>query len=248
MKLTLLLSILTNILFLVIGGIAIKKKGGLSYLLNKFYSLVSIRSKLNLMYNNPFYQDKTSHFQTLPKSEAEIIFLGDSLTDLCEWAEFLENSLVKNRGICGDTTDGILNRIENIIQSQPQKIFLLIGINDLNQGRQVTDIAKNYSLILREFNDALPHTKLFVQSVLPVNYQKFQKTGVNEKIIALNTQLQELAKEFSCHYIDLFSAFLDKNNELDSQYTTDGVHLNGQGYLVWKRIIEQDVAREASFK
>ena len=76
---------------------------------------------------------------------------------------------------------------------------------------------------------------------MPVNYQKFQKDGVNDKVIELNLKLRELAKDFSYQYIDLFPAFLDTNNELDSQYTTDGVHLNGQGYLIWKGIIEKDV-------
>ncbi|NEQ20768.1 MAG: G-D-S-L family lipolytic protein [Microcoleus sp. SIO2G3] len=196
------------------------------------------------MYDTPYYQDKTSHFRALPKSELGIIFLGDSLTDLCEWAELLENDQIKNRGICGDTTEGILNRIDNIIEYQPKKLFILIGINDLNQGIQVLDVVKNYSLILRKIKDNLPNTKVFIQSVLPVNYQKFQKNGVNDKVVELNVGLRELSKEFSYQYVDLFSAFLDINKELDSQYTIDGVHLNGQGYLLWKTILEKDVNGE----
>ena len=240
-KFALLLSCLINILFVGMGSLFIARRGGFSYLLHKLSSLKSDRARLTAMYDNPFYQDKTSHFRALPKSESGIIFLGDSLTDLCEWAELLKNDQIKNRGICGDTTDGILNRIDNIIEYQPQKLFLLIGINDLNQGRQVPDIVENYNLILNSIKDKLPTTKVFIQSVLPVNHQKFQKSGVNDKVIELNLKLRELAKEFSYQYIDLFSAFLDINKELDSQYTTDGVHLNGQGYLVWKGIIEKDV-------
>lgn len=232
---------LFNILVLGLGTFFVAQRGGSSYLLGRLSLLQSYKSRITAMYDNPFYRDKTSHFETLSKSEAEIIFLGDSLTDLCEWAELLKNDQIKNRGICGDTTDGILNRIDNIIEYQPQKLFLLIGINDLNQGRQVPDIVENYNLILNNIKDKLPTTKVFIQSVLPVNYQKFQKSGVNDKVIKLNLKLRELAKEFSYQYIDLFSAFLDINKELDSQYTTDGVHLNGQGYLVWKGIIEKDV-------
>jgi lysophospholipase L1-like esterase len=240
-KSTLLFSFLINILFVGMGIIFIARRGGLSYLWQKLSSLRSERARLTAMYNNPFYQDKTSHFRNLPKSELGIIFLGDSLTDLCEWAELLENDQIKNRGICGDTTDGILNRIDNIIEYQPQKLFILIGINDLNQGRQVSEIVENYNLILSSIKNKLPNIKVFIQSVLPVNQQKFQKSGVNDKVIELNIKLRELAKKFSYQYIDLFSAFLDINKELDSQYTTDGVHLNGQGYLLWKGIIEKDV-------
>jgi len=156
----------------------------------------------------------------------------------------LKNDRIKNRGICGDTTEGVLNRIDNIIEHQPKKLFILIGINDLNQGIQVFDIVENYHLILRKVKESLPNTQVFIQSVLPVNYQKFQRNGVNDKVVELNVRLRELTKEFSYQYIDLFSAFLDINKELNSQYTIDGVHLNGQGYLLWKKIIEKDVNGE----
>jgi lysophospholipase L1-like esterase len=100
------------------------------------------------LYNSSYYQDKKTHFDTLPKSESEIIFLGDSLSDYCEWSELFPNQRIKNRGIAGDTTNGILNRIDEVIASKPQKLFLLIGINDLERGRRIADIVKNYRLIL----------------------------------------------------------------------------------------------------
>ena len=62
-----------------------------------------------------------------------------------------------------------------------------------------------------------------------------------DKVRELNTKLQELAKDFSLPYIDLFAAFSDSYRELDEKYTTDGVHLNGEAYLLWKKIIEKDV-------
>jgi lysophospholipase L1-like esterase len=169
------------------------------------------------------------------------MFLGDSLTDLCEWAEILKDDQIINRGICGDTTDGILNRINNIIDYKPKKLFLMIGINDLNQGVSVENIVENYILILEAFKNQIPVTKVFIQSILPVNNQLRSNGEVNKKIIDLNAKLKELAQTFSFQYIDLFTAFLDKDNQLDAQYTSDGVHLNGQGYLIWKEIIEKDV-------
>jgi lysophospholipase L1-like esterase len=66
--------------------------------------------------------------------------------------------------------------------------------------------------------------------------------------MTLNEQLKDLAKTFPFQYIDLFSSFLDGNNELDAQYTTDGLHLNGQGYLIWKGIIEKQVNDSASVR
>ena len=192
------------------------------------------------MYDSPFYRDKKSHFETLPKIERKIMFLGDSLTDLCEWAEILKDDQIINRGICGDTTDGILNRINNIVESKPKKLFLMIGINDLNQGVPVEDVANNYQLILETLKDQVPEVQIFIQSLLPINTQ-LRNHDVNQKIIDLNYKLKQLAETFSFQYINLLSAFLDKNNQLDAAYTSDGVHLNGQGYLIWKEIIEKDV-------
>lgn len=241
LQLTGFISVLLNILFLGLASVFIARKGGIGYLLRKLALLQGSKFRIAAMYDNPFYWDKKSHFETLPKSEADTIFLGDSLTDLCEWSESFKNNRIKNRGICGDTTEGILNRIDNIIESKPQKLFILIGINDLNQGRKVEDVLKSYTSILRTLQEQIPETQVFIQSVLPVNNAKFPNNGVNEKVLKLNTELKKLAKEFSFCYIDLFSSFLDSNNQLDAQYTSDGVHLNGKGYLIWQKIIEKDV-------
>jgi lysophospholipase L1-like esterase len=193
------------------------------------------------MYDTPYYWERKSHFDTLPQSESDIVFLGDSLTNACEWHEFFRNIRLKNRGISGDTTNGLLNRIDEVIESKPRKVFMMIGINDLNQGRNVEVILNTYKIILKSFQDKTSKTEVFVQSILPLNNQKRPNNGTNNKIIELNAKLKNLAQEFSFHYIDLFSAFLDENNQLDARYTIDGIHLNGQGYLVWKGIIEKDV-------
>ena len=229
-----------NLLFFGLGTIFVTKRGGLTYLISKLAFWQRFPSSVAAICDTPFYQDKKSHFESLPKSEAEIIFLGDSLTDLCEWSEIFRNDRIKNRGICGDTTDGILNRITNIVESKPQKIFIMISINDLNQGREIKTISDNYKQILDIFKSQIPETKIYLQSVLPVN-KRFNKAEINEKVVQLNAKLKEFAQEFSVQYIDLFSYFLDKNNELDARYTLDGVHLNGEGYLLWKQVIEKDV-------
>lgn len=235
----LLISSLLNLLFLVLATIFIVKKRGIKYVTSKLKQWQT--NKLTAMYDNSFYRDKKSHFEALPNTTEEIVFLGDSLTDLCEWSEVFRNQNIKNRGICGDTTAGILNRINNIIESQPQKLFIMIGINDLNQGILVEDIEKNYQSILEIFKNQIPGANVFIQSLLPVNNQLFINQGVNDKIIVLNSKLEDLSKKFSFQYIDLFTVFLDENNQLDAAYTSDGIHLNGQGYLVWQAIIEKYV-------
>jgi lysophospholipase L1-like esterase len=243
-QIALALSGIFNALFLAIVIIFAAQKGGVPYLLDKIAFLLGKETKLVPMTDNPYYIDKTQHFSTLSITNSDIVFLGDSLTDYCEWAELLEDTRIKNRGISGDRTDGILPRIDEILAGKPQKLFLTIGINDLVQGRAVSDLIENYRLILDKIRDNPPE-RVFVCSVLPINNQKSaSKLNIklnNQKVLAANAQLQELARNYSYQYIDLFSAFSDENNELDPQYTTDGVHLNGKAYLHWQGIVEKNV-------
>lgn len=240
-KIVMLFSILFNVLILGAGSILIYSKGGIDYLIRQISFLQTPEMRATFMYDSPYYRLRKSHFKILSQSEADIVFLGDSLTDIGEWQELFKNARIKNRGISGDTTKGILNRIDEVIDSQPQKIFIMIGINDLTKGSSVDETFNNYQNILSIFQKENPKTKVFVQSVLPVNNQKHPNIGANNKIIDLNNRLKDLAKKISFNYIDLFSDFLDSDNQLDAQYTTDGIHLNGQGYLLWKGLIEQEV-------
>ena len=240
-KIVLLISILLNILILGLASIWVYSKAGISYIIRKTSFLQSSAARAKFMYDTPYYWDKKSHFETLPQADADIIFLGDSLTDSCEWQELFRNVRLKNRGISGDTTNGVLNRIDEVLESKPRKIFIMIGINDLNQGVKVEDILNNYKIILKYFQEKTPQTEVFVQSLLPLNNQNFPNNGMNKKIIELNDKLRKLSQKSSFHYIDLYSSFLDGDNQLDARYTTDGIHLNGQGYLLWKESIEQDV-------
>jgi len=234
------LSIILNLLLFLLGLIVVTKRGGLPYLWRK----LSLRQS-DKLYGNPYYHDRKSHFETLINNEPAIIFLGDSLTDCCEWSEIFRGKNIKNRGIAGDRTDGILKRIDETLASRGQKIFIMVGINDLIQNRQTAAVVVNYKLILEKIQYQNPETEVFIQSVLPINNQKAQATQQislnNEKVIELNDKLQELAQEFSFHYLDLFTFFADEKHELNAKYTSDGVHLNGQAYLLWQEIIEKYV-------
>ncbi len=235
----LLVSGMLNILFFSLGILFIAKRGGISYLNRKIVALANNKSKAGQAANQSYYLHQTSLFQIFPKSTSDIIFLGDSITDECEWAELLENPHIKNRGISGDTTIGVLNRLDNILESKPQKIFLMVGINNFIYYKQpVEELVADYKKMIAEVQNKSPTTKLFIQSVLPVNKTKYKSGVDNNNIMKLNSRLRELATEFSLPYIDVFSHLADSENQLDSRYTQDGVHLNGQAYLVWKQLIE----------
>jgi len=187
-----------------------------------------------------YYYHKKEHFETLPKSKKDIIFLGNSITDNCEWAELFGNPHIKNRGIGGDDTDGILERLSDITSGQPAKIFLMIGTNDLAFGKTVNYITSNYRKIITRIRQESPRTKIYIQSILPTD-DAIHTNRKNTDIILINEGLQDIAREFSIPYIDLFGAFMTENNKLNKEYSLDGLHLNGKGNLLWKNMIARYV-------
>lgn len=241
-SLLLLVSTSLNILFLLFALWIIFRKGGIFYLKSKILSLgkKSVQNEWNI---NSYYKHKKSQFELLPQSNDSIIFLGDSITDEGEWFELLRNNNIKNRGISGDTTGRILNRLDTIIQAKPKQIFLMVGINDLvNEKKSIEQVLSQYTMILEQLQAQTPQTKVFIQSVLPVNNNLALFDQNNNIVIQLNLKLQELAKQFNYQYIDVFYPLADSQNELDAQYTTDGLHLNGKAYLTWKEVVENYVA------
>jgi lysophospholipase L1-like esterase len=167
-----------------------------------------------------------------------IIFLGDSITDNCEWNELLQISSAQNRGIAGDITNGVLNRLDSVIKANPNKLFLMIGVNDLGINRNQEDIVKDYDEILSVLTKSLPNTKIYVQSILPTNVKITKYIGDNKNIIALNKNIKLLSDKYHLSYIDLYSKMIDNDGNLNKDYTVDGLHLNGNGYLVWKDAIK----------
>ena len=189
-----------------------------------------------------YYGQKETLFRLLPDTKGEIIFLGNSITDIGEWAEIWQNLKVKNRGISGDNTFGVLARLDEVVSSKPAKIFLMIGINDIARNTPGEVIESNYEKILQRIKAASSKTKVYVQSILPTNdaFTEFKRhQGKDVQIRALNQQLEMLAQKHGYTYVDLYSVFLDAEGKMDKQYTNDGLHINGYGYMKWKEVLEQ---------
>src|SRR5690554_6567330 len=84
--------------------------------------------------HSTFYYQRVSLFERIPVSNEAIIFLGNSITNGGECTELLNDIRIKNRGISGDVCQGVLDRLNSIIDGELSKIFLLIGIHDLARG------------------------------------------------------------------------------------------------------------------
>jgi lysophospholipase L1-like esterase len=183
------------------------------------------------------------YFSVSPTPARPVVFLGDSITYGGDWPGLFPNSSAVNRGIGGDSTLGLLKRLDQVIALKPSQIFLMIGTNDLCYNRPIPRIVANYRGILERFRDELPGTTVYVESVLPFNETMFPENGLrnNDEIRDLNKEIKLLAKQYRYPFIDLTSAFVDEDGRLNKEYTTDGLHLNKAGYLQWRQQIQQYV-------
>ena len=188
-----------------------------------------------------YYYHKKEHFETLPDTPGEIIFLGNSITDGAEWFElFGGNPSIKNRGIGGDDTDGVLARLKEVTSSKPAKVFVMIGTNDLAFGKTVEHVAENHQKIINQIKADSPTTKIYMQSVLPVD-DAIHYTRPNASMLEINKRLKIYCEQNGVTYIDLVSTFSDEKGKLNKKYSIDGLHLNGAGYLKWVDVIKKFV-------
>ncbi len=202
--------------------------------------MILILCPVMILGQSVYHEQRASLFELLPGDTADIIFLGNSITDGGNWSELFNNASVKNRGISADVTEGVLARLDVIVKHKPAKIFIMIGINDLANGASVIEIVQNYTKIIQVIRIDSPGTRCFIQSVLPVNPDmgKFSNhTNKSAEVSQLNWHLRRLATQNDCIFIDLYSEFLAGGGKLNPEYTNDGLHLTGAGYLKWRDLL-----------
>jgi lysophospholipase L1-like esterase len=120
----------------------------------------------------------------------------------------------------------------------------MIGINDLYDGFDIQEIVLNYSRIIQKISESSPDTKIYVQSLLPINekllFRYFPDSKIKVKnILKLNNNLKDLSRQFDLTYVDLYPLFMANGDQLNENLTLDGLHLNGKGYWIWKSAIEK---------
>lgn len=189
---------------------------------------------------NSFYYQRASLFDSLPVDSDDIIMLGNSLTNGCEWHELLDNPNVKNRGISSDVIQGVYDRLGPIVEGRPAKIFLMIGVNDISHNLGADSVANAYINLISHIRGCLPETQLYVQSCLPVNISFNQFLGMADKeqtIRDVNRLVCAKSDSLGFTWVDLYSRFVDEEGHMKSDYTNDGLHLLGDGYLLWRDCI-----------
>ncbi|BAZ66001.1 MAG: G-D-S-L family lipolytic protein [Pelatocladus maniniholoensis HA4357-MV3] len=173
------------------------------------------------------------------------ILAGDSLSLWFPPELLPENRNWLNQGISGENSTGLLKRLELFDRTQPETIFVMIGINDLIQGNEDEIILNNHRQIMRYLRRVHPQTQIVIQSILPHAGEEATWEGrekllniPNSRILELNQQLQTMATKEGVKYLNLHPLFVNNQGNLRHNFSTDGLHLNPQGYLVWSSALQ----------
>ncbi|MEL6867942.1 MAG: GDSL-type esterase/lipase family protein [Bacteroidota bacterium] len=223
----LILSLFINFVSLVGLLFLIQKLGGPRYILFKMRHLGVAG----------VYEHKKSIQADLSIDSTDIVFMGNSITAQGPWVEFFDQPRIKNRGIEGDVTQGILERLAHMLKTPPAQLFLLIGINDLI-ANDPAHVLKNYRRILEELAEKAPQTQVIIQSIYPVN-DNLRKNGIDHQdILDINTELEKMVAEFGMIYVDLHPLLANAQGKLNAEFSIDGIHLNSKGYAVVRKALE----------
>ncbi|PLR52066.1 GDSL-type esterase/lipase family protein [Chimaeribacter arupi] len=163
--------------------------------------------------------------------KGDYVMVGDSITENARWDDIFPNYKIVNRGIAGDDTTGILERIDDIIATGAKKAFIMVGTNDIDRGMSADGIVENIGKIADKLKEA--GMDIVVESTLFSGETLRQKNIVINQI---NNKLTKFCKEKSYHYVDINKS-LAVDGVLNPEFSLDDTHINFKGYKAWSNEI-----------
>ncbi len=171
--------------------------------------------------------------KSIRNEQADIVFLGDSITYGGEWDEYFKDLNVYSIAVPGDSVEEILCKVDMVSSLKPEKIFIMVGTNNISRIGYGNTISQKYEELIIELQNKTS-ARIFIQSVLPVR----EPSGLsNTRIDKANDIIKNIAERYSCVYVNLHDEFSNENGELQLEYSSDGCHINESGYIKWVSII-----------
>lgn len=180
------------------------------------------------------------------RGDAELLFMGDSITDFWRNAEgpfagkavfdkYFGRWNVANFGIAGDTTQGVLYRLQNGEGQgfSPRAVMLMIGTN--NTARNTApEIAEGIGAVVLELKKSFPRAKILLLAVFP---RSRPNDPVRATIAEINRTIAKLHDGDQVHYLDIGQTFLDPQGNIPSDVMSDGLHPGAKGYAIWAEAV-----------
>ena len=165
------------------------------------------------------------------------LFMGDSLIEFFNWQKRFPDREVFNYGIAGETAEGLLARLPNIINriQSPDLVMIMTGIN--NVAMEDYGFLFTYEKIIARLREAYGQATINMTSLLPVDL-----FFLGDAIPRINRRLKEISENNNILYLDLYPLFIDENSRaITSCFEADGVHLSAEGYEIWARALENTI-------
>lgn len=172
--------------------------------------------------------------------DVDVVFFGDSETAGGNFQKAFPDIKSINLGYIGEDVKGMLRRVETIAAVNPKQVFLMAGINGLQQ-QTMEDFEFWYAALVDAIRNAVPDAELYIESILPVT--SYSDYCDNSKIREANTILQRMAIERNSPYIDVYSAYAH-DGALPDEMSYDGLHLTEEAYSIWYESIKELMSKE----
>ena len=205
-------------------------------------------------YSDHYYKRTAQFEQERPITPNDIVMLGDSLTEGGDWESYFAQWLPKgisvvNRGIVGDDAPGIYDRLHQILPGKPKKIFLLVGVNDISHQITADSVLVDIEKVVKTIRSQCPKTKLYIQSLLPYNFEKciyktMNKVDKTPVIRDVNKGLKKMARKYNVKFIYLYDYLKAPGSlHLDARFTKDGLHINQDAYKIWANALKKYIKK-----
>ena len=197
-------------------------------------------------------KEKIDRYRILNEAvvKGQILFTGSSLMEQFPINELLMTEkmdcIIYNRGVGGFTTDDMLENMDvQVFATEPSKIFINIGTNDISNPsisfeEALTHTITNYEKILVQIKEKLPETQVYMMAYYPVKEdapllegecdRTMFKNRNNTNLPIANEEVKKLADKFGYTYIDVNNGLTDVNGNLKEEYTIEGVHMYANAY------------------
>ena len=190
-------------------------------------------------YVNTWQRLRSQWATEIQKDQNAVVILGDSITQ--GWPPNFRGSFagmkLANRGIGGDTTRGMLIRLEqDVLSLNPAAVVMLMGTNDIEVQIAPEMIARNFKKIIEALKKHNPKMPIVLCRMFPSSASKKRPTETIQKVNQLYDTIVRNDKQITV--VDTFALFDDGNGDALPAYFPDLLHLNGEGYAKWASALQ----------